>query len=123
VLLGIQFHERGVVRRDDQLDVDGAVLGTAREVLVGDVPVVLGRADDAGRAVVGLQEVEEAGVGEAVGTVEDAVGDGQVVALGESADQGRWSGPLEVDVQLGLGDQRSTSNTTGGGSAGVSPSL
>jgi hypothetical protein len=123
VLLGVQFHERGVVRRDDQLDVDGAVAGAAREVLIGDVPVVLGRADDAGRAVVGLQEVEEVRVGEAVGTVEDAVGDWQVVALGESADQGRRSGPLEVDVQLGLGDQRSTSNTTGGASAGVSPSV
>jgi hypothetical protein len=123
VLLRVQFHERGVVGRDDQLDVDGAVPGAALEVLVCDVAVVLGRAYDAGRAVVGLQEVEEVGVRKAVGTVEDAVGDGQVVALGESADQGRRSGPLEVDVQLGLGDQRSTSNTTGGASAGVSPSV
>jgi len=105
VLLAAQPDERGVVRGGDQLDVDGAVAGAARQVLVGDVAVVVAGADDAGREVVGAQEVEEVRVGEAVRRLEDALRDGQSVALGEPPDEVRRSGPLEVDVELGLRDQ------------------
>ena len=53
-VLGVGQADRGgVVGRGDQLDVDRALRGAARQVLVGDVAVVLRRADDAGGEVVG----------------------------------------------------------------------
>ena len=51
--------ERRVVGRGGQLDVDRPLAGADAQVLVGDVAVVLGGADDARGAVVGAQEVEE----------------------------------------------------------------
>jgi hypothetical protein len=88
-----------------QLDVHRSLASALDQVLVGDVAVVLARADDARRLVVGVEEVEEAPVGEAVGGGEQAVGQLEPVALGDPPDEVRRSGALEVDVQLDLGDR------------------
>jgi hypothetical protein len=125
VLLVGEADERGMVGRGDQLDVDRAVRGAAREVLERDVRVVLGRADDARGHVVGLQEVEEVAPGEAVGGGEHAVGDAQPVALGDPAHEVRRRGALEVDVQLGLRHRHGVaprrSSTTGRSGGASSP--
>ena len=115
---------RGVVGRDDQLDVDSALGGAARQVLEGEVAVVLAGADHARGEVVGAQEVEEVGVGVGLLVGEQALRDRQAVALGEPADELRRGRALEVDVQLGLRDHQRSSSITGcGGGPGGSPSV
>ena len=63
-----------VVEAGDQLDVDRALGRAGREVLVGDVAVVVAGADRRGGLVVGRQEVQEVGPGERAVGAEEVVG-------------------------------------------------
>jgi hypothetical protein len=104
-VLGIaQPRDPRVVDRGGELDVDRAVARARGEVLVGDVAVVLARADDAADEVVGVEEVEEVAPGEAIGRGEDALRDLEPVALGDPPYEVRRRGAFEVNVELGLGD-------------------
>jgi len=94
----------GVVGRGRELDVDRALRRTAEEVLVDDVVVVLARTDDARGAVVDLEEVEEVVPVEPAVVGDHAVGHADAVARGDPLDQVGGRRPLDVDVQLGLGD-------------------
>src|SRR4051795_11621935 len=116
VLLVGQPDTGGVVGRRGELDVDRALLRAGDEVLVDDVAVVLARADDARRGVVGGEEVEEVAPAEAAVVVEDAVGHTDVVARGDAADQLRAGRALDVDVELGLGDRHAAVGRCSNGS-------
>ncbi len=105
VLLVREADELRVVGRRRELDVDCSLACALDQVLVRDVAVVLAGADHARGLVVGVEEVEEVAVGEAVRSGEGALGDGEAVALGDAADQVRRSGALEVDVELDFGDE------------------
>ncbi len=62
--------------------------------------------DHARGQVVRGQEVEEVGVPEATVVPEHALGERDAVACGDVADQFGRGGPLEMDVELGLGHGR-----------------
>src|SRR3954469_3366978 len=106
----------GVVGRGGELDVDRPFGSAGHEVLVDDVAVVLARADDARGGVVGAQEVEEVAPAEAAVVIEDAVGDGDLVAGRDAADQVRPGRALDVDVQLGFGDRHAAAGRCSNGS-------
>ena len=121
VLLVAQPDQRGVIGRGGELDVDRPLRGAVAQVLVGDVAVVLGGADDARRQVIGAQEVQEVPVVEAAVLVEQPLGQRHPLRCGQPLHQLRRRRALEVDVQLGLGQgvdgHRSTSITIGIGRA------
>jgi hypothetical protein len=104
-VVGVGQPDRGrVVGGRDHLDVQRALGGAARQVLEGDVAVVLGRADHACGEVVGAQEVQEVRPRELLLAREHALGDRHPVAGGEPPDQRRRRGALQVHVELGLRD-------------------
>jgi len=83
----VEPDHRAVVEGRDELDVDGALGGAGRQVLIRDVAVVLRGADDAGGVVVGAQEVQEVDPRERVVVGEQPVRQRDAVAPRQAADR------------------------------------
>src|SRR5437764_2843184 len=114
--------EPGVIDRGGELDIHRALPGAGREVLVGDVAVVLTGPDDARGEVVGLQEVQEVAPRKAIGGGEQPCRDLEAVARGDAADQRGGRGALQVHVELGLRDHQPSCSMTAGACGDGAPS-